>query len=260
MDSFLGMSDDAVRLFFPNISKAAEAGFLKETSDEKLRSYMIEHSRQVECTSKALDYLNLRKCAVIANEISSFVNSFRKIKKIDYKETDELSDYNFAKLDLSDYEAMSDCVVDIGEFLKTGVKSYAIGGIIIGGIIMHKKAQIAMNKALEHQDEIDAECEKIETNIMKLQSVRKLARQEDYTLRKLVRLVRKPLDDFSKLVEMKADWQQFSIEEKQLTASLMSLVKLIKELIFQPIINSEGEMEDKIELLIQNKNIIKLIQ
>lgn len=254
MDFLYGLSDETLDRLLPNLRKISEADYINEISNKKLKMAATKHSRELNRTSEALDDLNRCKCQVLSNEIARFVDSFGKIKNIDFKETEGLSEKRFEKFELSDYESMCTQVVDMRSMVETSIKVQVLGGILLGGLIMHKKAKTIMNNALTHKYEIDAECERIETNIMEMQAIRKLAKQENKVIRRLSKLIRQPLQEFCNLSEKKENWVEFTIEEKKLTASLMSLMKLLKDIIDQPVINEEGDISSEANTLIEKNN------
>ena len=70
----------------------------------------------------------------------------------------------------------------------------------------------------------------------------------------------KPMEMFMQITEEKSDWNLFSVEEKKTTASLMSLIKLVKLLIDQPVITEEGRICNEAYSTIEREEIGTLIQ
>ena len=58
----------------------------------------------------------------------------------------------------------------------------------------------------------------------------------------------------------KTDWNDFNVEEKQLVASLMSLMKLIKLIADQPVINENGDICNEAYNTVEHEEIAKLTQ
>ena len=253
MDFFYGLSDETLDRLLPKLRKAAHADYVNKIASEELKYNITKYEREVDRTSDALENLNRRKCQVLSDEMARFVDCFKKIKNIDYRETKDLSDYKIVGFDLKDYEAINAQVVDMRELVKTSVKSYLLGGILLGGLIMRKKADIIMNTALTHQHEVKIECQKIESRIIELKAIKKLAKQEDRTVRMLVNLIKNPLADFAVITDKKIEWTDFTKEEKQLTASLMSTIKLLKELIDKPVITHDGDIDNAVSELLMKE-------
>lgn len=244
------LSDDTIGKLFPNISKFGKAQLINDIANDELKVALEVHNREKEHTMYILDELNKRKCKVIASEIAQFVEYFSRIKNIDFNEANGLTDNKQINFEISDYTQMSNQVLDLREFIEKAIVSYGLGGILIGSAVMHKKAETAMNYAMSYKSEVQAKCELLKSYNMEMKAIRDMAKQENNIIRKLARVAKKPLSEFSMLVNKKSSWDEFTIEEKKMTASLMGIIKLIKSIIDQPVISEDGNIEGNAKKLI----------
>lgn len=209
--------------------------------------------------------LDKRKIKVMAAEIAKFVDIFKKIKNINLTECKGLTDYSGMVMLESDIEKMSNDVMGVYDYIKSDMKMHVLLGfspigIMLRQVLMGKKSKTALNNARANAAAISIEIEKMETEKTELEAVRKLAKQVDKVLRKLIRLSRQPIELFGELVKKKQDWNEFIIEEKKMTAGLMSLIKLIKMIIDQPVINSDGIVCEDTYKVIEGEEILRITQ
>ena len=157
------LSDETLDVLFKTGRRAYEAERINNEANEHLRRAYEDYQRIRENVVDSIDDLNKRKIKVMCTEVASFVDSFSKIKNVNLNECVGLTNINCIDTYEIDYKNMSNEINDMYDFIISGMKSYAFGGIVLGEIIMSRKSKISYNNAKANEAAAKIEIEKIET-------------------------------------------------------------------------------------------------
>lgn len=261
-DYLLSMSDETVEKLFKNTSMLSRAESINEDANRMVRFANQDYIRMRNKAMDAMNDLNMRKIKVVSNELARFVNAFSKIANIEVSDITGLTELKSIKFSLADYKGMRNEIMDMEEFIKSGMKTYAagialggIGGWLVGSAIMGQKAKESLNNAQMNMASAEVKVEVLETEEMQLEAIAKLAKQQDRIIRKLVKMSKIGLNTFEEIVNSKTDWNVYSEEEKKECVALMSLMKLIKTIIDIPIVDTEGKIASDVAEIEKNEDL-----
>lgn len=260
----LYIPDEVLDVVLKNGRKASWAGTLNQYANERLQNACEDYNNMVERTLDTLDDLNSRKTKIMLNQFDDFIDSFQKIKNVSLSEVQGFTDLKCLQTSMPDFKAMKNDVIQVYEYIISGMKTYAIGGafgiagILVGSYVMGKKAQTAMNNALANNAAADIQIEKMETAKMEVDAIRELAKLQDKTIRKLSKIAKPLLEHFHEIVEANQDWNQYSLEDKQSVTATIGIMKVLKEIIDQPILDEDGHLVDKTKKQLESSDLKKL--
>lgn len=269
-DFLLSMSDETRDKIFRNMAKQSAADYIDNCAYRKVNYANQDYIRTREKAMDALDDLNMRKLKVTSNEFARFVNTFSQIANVNVSEMSGLTDLKSVKLVMEDYTGMKNDVMLTTEFIKSGIKTYAIStslaiipgvGIpawIVSNMFMKSKANASFNNAKSNMASAEIKVQMLETEQVHLDAMRKLAKQQEKIIKKLSKLSSKGLEALEAIVEKKQDWNNFDEEEKKTCAAVMSLMKVIKSIVDMQIITEDGEIAEEAKILASNENLIEL--
>lgn len=245
----------AAKGFVDSMKRVGEADYYQDISETSMKGSYGNYLREVERTAEAVDELNERKISVLGNEITKFVNSFSKIKNIDFQETNQLMGSSAISFSESQFKSLQENATDLFDYLHKGSKVNVLGQMVIGSIFLKTRSKTILNNAKSNRIKSEIEHEKLNIEIEAMKFLRTQTKQMNKMLRKTAKIARNPIELLEKLTELKTNWNEYSVFEKEQVASVVKWMQLVKMIIDQPIVTESGEYDRSAEKILNDDNL-----
>lgn len=158
-----------------------------------------------------------------------------------------------------------------GGAIAAGGGGMAMGAMVLGGIVAGPALLVAggifsaqAKKKLNDAYSNLAEAKKIEAELatagIKLKSIQKNANQLNVLIKKLAEVSGKANQGMERVLVIEKNWSKLSIAEKNVIASAMKAVQVLKTVVDVPLLTDEGVLTKDIREVLSNKEILQLTE
>lgn len=219
---------------------------------EKYQTYLRTRTR----TRDAVDDWDRKRREAYDKTVLRFAESFEKIKHVELTQQMMLDPFEIQKIEANrEVALLSEGIQNNYHFLKDNSGKILLGltglDLGIGAFILDRKSKTQLNEAYATESKAKAESAILDTEIVKLDYLRRQTKQLSRLLRTLKRLIEGPLSEMEQIVTQTVDWNAFTLEQRQTVAAAVKLVQLIQVVIHTPALNAEGQFSE------EGKNLLK---
>ena len=167
---------------------------------------------------------------VLTNSIAAFLNTFTKIKNVDFSNSEGLSELNKFHIDETSFDELG----ELGHFAT----SIAAGSIAGKGL----------EEAKSHAAEADVICTQLEMGAMQCIAIRRRTYMFHNLLARLDAYFLPLIHAMEEVVEKEGiDYAKYSVESRKVIASAAATAISIKAVLDTPILTAEGAVTDESE-------------
>lgn len=226
----------------------------------------IEKERNV-CVSN-LNKLGKKKLNLLSFSIQHFVNSFGKIKKVEFQTSKEIFESNklcFTAAEFDDFKELSEMSLSLDRSDQLISYLALCGGIsslpILAGIVVGKKSSALKNQAKSNLAMAKKQSSEIMASIDLYRNISRKSTMFIQLLNKLDEYLTPLVNRIDEIINSSGtDFSTFNKEQKQCVAGAACLAKAIKVVIDTPIINSKGNINpecDSVVALIKPEALVQ---
>lgn len=242
-----------------SIKRYGDAIAIQERAEDSLYYAYVNYKREVERVKDVLEDLEKRKADITQDTLRRFVESFNKIKNIDYTEPIVVSNSETIILEKPNVEQLWGRITSVFEFYQGESSWEKAGEFVMGAFLFSKRSKTVLNNAKTSELLSERRQEELKTEIEKITIIRKNARLMNKILRKIDKLVSVPLKNMENLTSQKTEWSAYTIEEKKLVASVLKTIQMLKAIIEQPIVTKEGIFDENALNILEDKAIVQIV-
>ena len=207
-------------------------------------------------TQEAVESLGRQKMLLYRDALSPFVESYSKIKNVDYEEGDIL-DGKLPDVSIDEVREVREVVlrmdgVDALSGMAAGGAAAVLGGIVaapvllVGGLMMASKAEEAKESALSNRRKARAAATAMEEAEVAARDIGRMATQVRNVLKRLQDYLCSDLEALEDLVSGSTDYRAYDSQERELVCRTASLAVTAKNLAESTLLDENGSVTSAI--------------
>ena len=192
-------------------------------------------------TQEAVKSLSRQKVLLYRDALSPFVESYSKVKNVDYEEGDIL-DGKLPYISIDEVREVREVVLR----KEAAMVSMIVGGGIVGGFMMASLAEEAKENALSNRRKARAAATAMEEAEVAARDIGRMATQVRNVLKRLQDYLCSDLEAFENLVSGSTDYRAYDSQERELVCRTASLAVTAKNMAETPMLDENGSVTSAI--------------